>query len=62
MVRLDPLDEDMGQTPSQTSDVKERDFPRDDDDKQADDKYGQSETDGPDAAGDIADEGGAHRG
>jgi hypothetical protein len=61
MVRLDPLDEDMGQTPSQTENAKERGFKRDRD--LADDKRrGQSNELDPDDTGDIADEGTAHRG
>ena len=61
MVRLDPLDEDMGQTPSQTEDAAERGFVRDRD--KADDKRrGESEGLDPDESGDIADEGSAHRG
>ncbi len=61
MVRLDPLGEDMGQTPSQTEDAKERGFKNDRD--EADDE-GRGSSDGldPDSAGDIADEGSAHRG
>jgi hypothetical protein len=61
MVRLDPLDEDMGQTPSQTEDAKERGFKRDG--KTADEKpRGESEGLDPERSGDIADEGSAHRG
>ena len=61
MVRLDPLDEDMGQTPSQTEDARERGFVRDRD--RADDGHrGESNELDPDDSGDIADEGTAHRG
>lgn len=61
MVRLDPLDEDMGQTPSQTEDAEERGFVRDKD--TADDRRrGESDSLDPDQSGDIADEGQAHRG
>ena len=61
MVRLDPLDEDMGQTPSQTADADERGFVRDRD--TADDhSRGRSDAVDPDDSGDIADEGPAHRG
>ena len=61
MVRLDPLHEDMGQTPSQTEDAEERGFKRDQ--SRADDQgLGESEGLDPDNAGDIADEGTAHRG
>ena len=58
MVRLDPLGEDMEQTPPQTEDAKERGFVkrRDDEDR------GESDSIDPEDAGDIADEGGAHRG
>ena len=59
MVRLDPLDEDMGQTPSQTEDAEESGYPRDED--VADDRGRAAGLD-PDDAGDIADEGQAHRG
>ena len=60
MVRLDPLDEDMGQTPSQTGDAEERGFDRDRD--EADDR-GRGQADSLDEEnGDIADEGSAHRG
>lgn len=63
MVRLDPLDEDMGQTPSQTEDARERGFKRDRDRDHADDKgRGESEGLDPEDYGDIADEGSAHRG
>ena len=59
MVRLDPLGEDMGQTPSQTEDSEERGFERD----RTDDKSrGKTESLDPDESGDIADEGTAHRG
>jgi hypothetical protein len=61
MVRLDPLDEDMGQTPSQTEDAEERGFRRDKD-VAADRGRGQSDGLDPDEIGDIADEGQAHRG
>ena len=61
MVRLDPLDEDMGQTPSQTEHVRERGFDRDK--EIADDlRRGKSDSLDPDESGDIADEGQAHRG
>ena len=61
MVRLDPLDEDMGQTPSQTEEVRER--RRDREREIARDKErGKSDTPDPDNSGDIADEGPAHRG
>jgi hypothetical protein len=63
MVRLDPLDEDMGQTPSQTEDARERGFVRDR--EEADDRgrgRGKSEGFDPEDTGDIADEGTAHRG
>ena len=61
MVRLDPLDEDMGQTPPQTEDARERGFKRDRD--RADDEgRGHSESLDPEQGGDIADEGTAHRG
>jgi hypothetical protein len=61
MVRLDPLHEDMGQTPSQTEDAKERGFKRDRD--EAEDRgRGKSESVDPDESGDIADEGTGHRG
>lgn len=61
MVRLDPLDEDMGQTPSQTEDSRERGFKRDRD--RADDEgLGESDSLDPEDCGDIADEGTAHRG
>jgi hypothetical protein len=61
MVRLDPLDEDMGQTPSQTEDAEERGFRRDKD--VADDsRRGKSDGLDPEDSGDIADEGQAHRG
>jgi hypothetical protein len=59
MIRLDPLDEDMGQTPSQTEDARERGFTRD----VADDRRrGESDALDPDQTGDIAEEGSAHRG
>ena len=61
MVRLDPLDEDMGQTPSQTEDARERGFVRDRD-KANDTGRGESDSLDPDEQGDIADEGTAHRG
>lgn len=61
MVRLDPLDEDMGQTPSQTEDAEERGFKRDRD-KANDKGLGKSEGLDPEDSGDIADEGTAHRG
>jgi hypothetical protein len=61
MVRLDPLDEDMGQTPSQTEDAEERGFERDRD-VANDQRRGQSDALDPDGSGDIADEGTAHRG
>jgi hypothetical protein len=61
MVRLDPLDEDMGQTPSQTEDAHERGFDRDREVDEADDR-GRSTALDPDEQGDIADEGSAHRG
>jgi hypothetical protein len=63
MVRLDPLDEDMGQTPSQTEHPHphQHGFGRDKD--EADDRArGKSESLDPDETGDIADEGQAHRG
>jgi hypothetical protein len=61
MVKLDPLEEDMGQTPSQTEDAEERGFERDRD--QAHDQgRGHSDSVDPDETGDIADEGSAHRG
>jgi hypothetical protein len=63
MVRLDPLDEDMGQTPSQTEDARERGFVRDRKRDRADDqRRGESDALDPDRNGDIADEGTAHRG
>ena len=58
MVRLDPLDEDMESTPSQTADAEERGFL----DHPPDEKRGESDGLDPDEAGDIADEGSAHRG
>ncbi len=58
MVRLDPLDEDMGQTPPQTEDSKERGFVR----KRDDEGFGESEGPDPEDSGDIADEGPGHRG
>lgn len=61
MVRLDPLHEDMGQTPSQTEDARERGFKRDREDA-ADKKRGQAESLESERNGDIADEGSAHRG
>jgi hypothetical protein len=61
MVRLDPLDEDMGQTPSQTEDAKERGFVRERD-KANDTRRGESNELDPEDSGDIADEGSAHRG
>jgi hypothetical protein len=61
MVRLDPLHEDMGQTPSQTEDAEERGFPADRDEAH-DTGLGESDAVDPDEAGDIADEGSAHRG
>ena len=61
MVRLDPLHEDMGQTPSQTEDAKERGFKRDRDEAE-DRRRGKSESVDPDESGDIADEGTGHRG
>jgi hypothetical protein len=57
MVRLDPLDEDMEQTPSQTEDAKERGFVKD----RRDEDRGKSDGIDPDDVGDIADEGPAHR-
>ena len=58
MVRLDPLGEDMESTQPQTEDAEERGFvdERDDEDR------GRSDGLDPDGAGDIADEGSAHRG
>jgi hypothetical protein len=61
MVRLDPLDEDMGQTPSQTEDARERGFVRDDEDPDEVNR-GRSESMDEEDTGDIADEGSAHRG
>jgi hypothetical protein len=61
MVRLDPLDEDMGQTPSQTEDSRERGFKRDRE-VAKNDRRGTSDSLDPDESGDIADEGTAHRG
>jgi hypothetical protein len=61
MVRLDPLGEDMGQTPPQTEDARERGFPRDRDVAE-DSKRGESDSPDPEEHGDIADEGSAHRG
>jgi hypothetical protein len=61
MVRLDPLGEDMGQTPSQTEDADERGFKRDRD-KADDEGRGSSDALDPESTGDIADEGSAHRG
>lgn len=61
MVRLDPLDEDMGQTPSQTEDARERGFARDDKDPDEVNR-GRSESMDEEDTGDIADEGSAHRG
>ena len=57
MVRLDPLDEDMEQTPPQTEDAKERGFVKD----RHDEDRGKSDGIDPDDVGDIADEGPAHR-
>ena len=59
MVRLDPLEEDMGRTPPQTEDTKERGFPTDKDHGK---DRGTSDTVEPEPEGDIADEGSAHRG
>lgn len=61
MVRLDPLGEDMEQTPSQTEDARERGFKRDRDEAN-DSRRGESNDLDPDDSGDIADEGTAHRG
>ena len=61
MVRLDPLGEDMGQTPSQTEDAEERGFKREREHAD-DDGLGESDSLDPEQAGDIADEGSAHRG
>jgi hypothetical protein len=61
MVKLDPLEEDMGQTPSQTEDAEERGFKRDRDEA-PDRGRGRSDSVDPDETGDIADEGSAHRG
>lgn len=61
MVRIDPLHEDMGQTPSQTEDAEERGFDRDRDVANDDDR-GELDSLDPEGAGDIADEGTAHRG
>ena len=58
MVRLDPLDEDMEQTPSQTEDAFERGFTS----QPTDERLGQSDGVDPDNTGDIADEGTGHRG
>ena len=58
MVRLDPLDEDMEQTPPQTEDAKERGFIK----ERHDEQLGQTNSLDPDEAGDIADEGPGHRG
>ncbi len=58
MVRLDPLDEDMEQTPPQTEDSKERGFVE----RRNDEHFGESDGLDPDDAGDIADEGTGHRG
>jgi hypothetical protein len=58
MVRLDPLDEDMEQTPPQTEDAKERGFIK----KRQDEQLGRTNSIDPDDSGDIADEGPGHRG
>jgi hypothetical protein len=58
MVRIDPLGEDMEQTPPQTEDARERGFVSDGDP----DDLGESDSLDPENAGDIADEGPAHRG
>lgn len=58
MVRLDPLGEDMEQTPSQTEDAKERGFVKERDDA----NRGKSDGVDPEEVGDVADEGSAHRG
>ena len=58
MVRLDPLDENMEQTPPQTEDSKERGFIE----KRNDEGLGKSDGFDPEETGDIADEGPGHRG
>ena len=58
MVKLDPLDEDLGQTPSQTSDARERGFRKE---RREPSRRGETDSVDPDEAGDIADEGSAHR-
>jgi hypothetical protein len=58
MVRLDPLDEDMEQSPPQTEDAKERGFVK----RRDDDRLGKTDSVNPEEDGDIADEGPGHRG
>jgi hypothetical protein len=57
-MRIDPLNEDMEQTPPQTEDAKERGFVKTRDDRDR----GKSDGVDPEDTGDIADEGPAHRG
>jgi len=57
-MRIDPLNEDMEATPSQTEDAKERGFVKTRDDT----NRGKSDAIDPEDTGDIADEGPAHRG
>lgn len=58
MVRLDPLDEDMEQTPPQTEDAKERGFVK----ERRNERLGEADSIDPEGTGDIADEGPGHRG
>lgn len=53
-----PFEDDMEQTPSQTEDAAERGFVDEVDDRDR----GESDALDPEAVGDIADEGSAHRG
>ena len=63
--RLDPTDDDLGQTPPQTEDSAERGFVKQREDAHDPETYrdlGQAEELGQQDAGDIADEGTGHRG
>jgi len=57
-VMMNPLEDDLEQTPSQTSDVEELGIVEREDDSE----FGKSDGLDPEAVGDIADEGTGHRG